>query len=109
MSEVATQAVDVVAREIGVSLGAARQSLEAYAEQPATPGALERCSELLHEVCGVLRVVEVYGAALLAEWPENAGGFANEPGCLAITLEVADGERIAIVEGGSDWLGRMPC
>jgi tRNA threonylcarbamoyladenosine biosynthesis protein TsaE len=50
-----------------------------------------------------------HGAALVAEWPENAGGFANEPGCLAITLEVADGGRIAIVEGGSDWLGRMPC
>ena len=75
MSEVATQAVDVVAREIGVSLGAARQSLEAYAEQPATPGALERCSELLHEVCGVLRVVEVYGAALLAEEMEHTARF----------------------------------
>ena len=75
MSEVATQAVDVVAREIGVSLGAARQSLEAHAEQPGTPGALERCSELLHEVCGVLRVVEVYGAALLAEEMEHTARF----------------------------------
>ena len=75
MSEVATQAVDVVAREIGVSLGAARQSLEAHAEQPGTPGALERCSELLHEVCGVLRVVEVYGAALLAEEMEQTARF----------------------------------
>ena len=75
MSEVATQAVDVVAREIGVSLGAARPSLEAHAEQPGTPGALERCSELLHEVCGVLRVVEVYGAALLAEEMEHTARF----------------------------------
>lgn len=49
------------------------------------------------------------GAALLAEWPENAGGFAHEPGCLSITLEVADSGRVAIVEPGSDWLGRMPC
>lgn len=49
------------------------------------------------------------GAALLAEWPENAGGFTQEPGCLSITLEVADSGRIAIVEPGSDWLGRMPC
>lgn len=49
------------------------------------------------------------GAALLAEWPENAGGFGHEPGCLAIALETADEGRIAIVEGGSDWLGRMPC
>jgi chemosensory pili system protein ChpA (sensor histidine kinase/response regulator) len=49
--------------------------LEAHAEQPGTPGALERCSELLHEVCGVLRVVEVYGAALLAEEMEHTARF----------------------------------
>ncbi|HTM94918.1 MAG TPA: tRNA (adenosine(37)-N6)-threonylcarbamoyltransferase complex ATPase subunit type 1 TsaE [Croceibacterium sp.] len=48
------------------------------------------------------------GAALIAEWPENAGGFAHEPGCLAITLEFADEGRGAIVEGGPDWLGRLP-
>lgn len=49
------------------------------------------------------------GAALLAEWPEHAGGFGNEAGCLSIMLEVAGSGRIAIVEGGVDWLGRMPC
>ncbi len=48
------------------------------------------------------------GAALLAEWPENAGGFAHEAGCLSITLETADEGRIAIVEPGADWLGRLP-
>lgn len=48
------------------------------------------------------------GAALIAEWPENAGGFANEPGCLAITLEIAGSGRKAIVEPGTDWLGRWP-
>lgn len=49
-----------------------------------------------------------YGAAMIAEWPDHAGGFAHEPGCLSITLEIADDGRIAIVEGGADWLGRMP-
>ncbi len=48
-------------------------------------------------------------AALLAEWPENAGGFAHEPGCLAITLESSESGRIAIVKAGQDWLGRVPC
>ena len=48
------------------------------------------------------------GAALLAEWPECAGGFAHEPACLSITLESAEEGRIAIVEPGADWLGRMP-
>lgn len=46
------------------------------------------------------------GAALLAEWPDHAGGFAHEPGCLSILLEAAEMGRIAIVEPGSDWLGR---
>lgn len=47
------------------------------------------------------------GAALIAEWPEQAGGFAHEPGCLSLTLESADEGRIAIVEPGRDWLGRL--
>lgn len=46
------------------------------------------------------------GAVLLAEWPENAGGFVHEPGCLAIRLEVSGAGRIAIVDPGSDWVTR---
>jgi tRNA threonylcarbamoyladenosine biosynthesis protein TsaE len=48
------------------------------------------------------------GSALIAEWPDHAGGFSHEPGCLSITLETAGEGRIAIVEGGADWLGRLP-
>lgn len=48
------------------------------------------------------------GAALIAEWPERAGGFEHEPGCLSIALEIAGSGRKAIVEGGRDWHGRMP-
>ena len=48
------------------------------------------------------------GALLIAEWPEHAGGFAHEPGCLAIFLEISGEGRIAIVEPGADWLGRLP-
>lgn len=52
------------------------------------------------------------GAVLLAEWPENAGGFAHERACLAIALEPqgesGEGGRIAIARGGPDWVGRMP-
>ena len=46
------------------------------------------------------------GAVLLAEWPEHAGGFGNEPGCLSIALEAAENGRRAIVTPGRDWLGR---
>ncbi|MCK9543641.1 MAG: tRNA (adenosine(37)-N6)-threonylcarbamoyltransferase complex ATPase subunit type 1 TsaE [Novosphingobium sp.] len=57
------------------------------------------------------------GAVLLAEWPDHAGGFAHEPGCLSVRLEDmpedvpedVGGGRIAIVEPGVDWLGRIPC
>ena len=48
------------------------------------------------------------GAALIAEWPEKAGGFAHEPGCLSIALEIAGSGRKAIVEPGRDWHGRWP-
>ncbi len=48
------------------------------------------------------------GAALIAEWPEKAGGFAHEPQCLSITLEFADDGRVAIVGAGNDWLERLP-
>lgn len=46
------------------------------------------------------------GAALLAEWPENAGGFSDEPGCLSITVESTENGRRAIVRAGRDWLER---
>ena len=48
------------------------------------------------------------GAALIAEWPEKAGGFTHEPGCLSIALEIAGNGRKAIVEAGADWHGRLP-
>jgi tRNA threonylcarbamoyladenosine biosynthesis protein TsaE len=48
------------------------------------------------------------GAALIAEWPEHVGGFATEPECLAIALEIAGDGRRAIVEPGEAWLGRLP-
>lgn len=48
------------------------------------------------------------GAALIAEWPEKAGGFAHEPACLSVTLEFADDGRKAVVEAGADWQSRWP-
>lgn len=46
------------------------------------------------------------GAVLLAEWPDNAGGFAHEAGCLSVALESTENGRRAIVRAGRDWLGR---
>ncbi len=48
------------------------------------------------------------GAALLAEWPDKAGGFAHEAACLSVHLENAHKGRKAIVTTGTDWLERLP-
>ncbi len=48
------------------------------------------------------------GAVLIAEWPDHAGGFAHEAGCLQIALEIAEDGRKAIVTAGNDWLERLP-
>ena len=48
------------------------------------------------------------GNALIAEWPERAGGFAHEPGCLNLKLEVRGEGRQAIVQPGEAWLKRWP-
>ena len=48
------------------------------------------------------------GAVLLAEWPDHAGGFAHEPGCLSILLESTENGRRAIVTPGRDWIERVP-
>jgi chemosensory pili system protein ChpA (sensor histidine kinase/response regulator) len=78
MSEVAEHTLHVVATELGVTLGEARAALEAFAERPAERAPLEICSARLHEVHGVLRVVEVYGAALLAEEMELVSRYLME-------------------------------
>lgn len=48
------------------------------------------------------------GAVLIAEWPDHAGGFEHEPGCLSIELQTVGAGRIAIARAGADWLTRLP-
>ncbi|MBX7495866.1 tRNA (adenosine(37)-N6)-threonylcarbamoyltransferase complex ATPase subunit type 1 TsaE [Qipengyuania sp. 6B39] len=47
-------------------------------------------------------------AVLLAEWPDHAGGFAHEAGCLSITLEKVGEGREAVVTAGENWQSRWP-
>ena len=75
MTELATQTLQVTAREIGVALNDARTALEAHVEQPGDVALLERCVSELHQVQGALRVLEIYGAALLAEEMEQVGRY----------------------------------
>lgn len=47
------------------------------------------------------------GGVLIAEWPDHAGGFAHEAGCLSIMLEIVGQGRKAVVEPGPDWIKRF--
>src|SRR5512138_2497639 len=67
MTEVSSQTLHIVARELASELNDARAALETFGEQQENLALLIKCNEHLRSVHGALRVAEVYGAALLAE------------------------------------------
>jgi chemosensory pili system protein ChpA (sensor histidine kinase/response regulator) len=71
MTDISSQTLHIVAKELNATLNDARAALEAYAERPDQRQLLEKCADQLHSAHGVLRLVEVYGAALLAEEMEH--------------------------------------
>ncbi|MEZ5500581.1 MAG: Hpt domain-containing protein [Steroidobacteraceae bacterium] len=75
MSEVSSQTLDLVGRELAATVGEARNALENFIEQPENTSLLERCVEDIHQAQGVLRVLEIYGAALLAEEMEQVARY----------------------------------
>ena len=78
MSEVSSQTLHLVAKELGNALNEARVALENFAEHGDNIDLLTQCAGRLHEIYGVLRVVEVYGAALLTEEMEHTARFLIE-------------------------------
>ncbi len=70
-TDISSQTLHIVAKELTATLNEARAALEAYAERTDQVAHLEKCAEQLHLAHGVLRLVEVYGAALLAEEMEH--------------------------------------
>ena len=75
MAEVAAQTYDLVGRELNVCFAEARAALELFAEQPDNPAPLQRCATELHRSQGVMRLLEIYGAALLAEEMEHVAHY----------------------------------
>ena len=75
MTDISSQTLHIVAKELAVTLNDARASLEGYAERSDQRALLEKCADQLHSAHGVLRLVEVYGAALLAEEMEQVAGY----------------------------------
>src|SRR5439155_6924121 len=75
MPEVDSQTFDIVGREVNATLAEARGPLETYVEQPDNVTLLERCAHDLHQVHVVLRVLEIYGVALLAGALEHGAQY----------------------------------
>jgi chemosensory pili system protein ChpA (sensor histidine kinase/response regulator) len=57
--------------ELDETLALARQSLEAYVDNPGDRDVMRACADNLHKVQGTLRMVELYGAAMVAEEMET--------------------------------------
>jgi len=57
--------------ELDETLRQARNALQIYVEEGEDPGQLKDCASLLHQVQGTLRMVELYGAAMVAEEMEQ--------------------------------------
>ncbi len=67
-----------VKKEIDETLNQARQALEAAVENPDDASQLGACAAHLHQVHGTLQMVELYGAALLAEEMELIVAALND-------------------------------
>ncbi len=71
INDLATHAFELVNKELASTLDAARAQLEDYVDGRAGADALLRTAEHLHAARGALKIVEIHGAALLAEEMEQ--------------------------------------
>lgn len=60
-----------VKQELDETLNQARQALEAYVDDPADTSLMRFCATYLHQVQGTLRMVELYGAAMVVDEMER--------------------------------------
>jgi chemosensory pili system protein ChpA (sensor histidine kinase/response regulator) len=71
INDLAAHAFELVSKELASTLDAARAELEGYVDGRAGPDALLKTAEHLHAARGALKIVEIHGAALLAEEMEH--------------------------------------
>ncbi len=74
MTDTAEPYLHWVGQELVSTLNEARVALEQYAEDNEQRDKLERVADLLHTAHGALHMVEIYGAALLAEEMVHVAG-----------------------------------
>src|SRR5688572_18467707 len=98
MPEVASQTLDLVGRELNNTLAEARTALETFVEQPENVALLQRCVGDLHQVQGVLRLLEIFGAALLAEEMEQVTKYLLTPASQKNQAETLDALMRAMVQ-----------
>jgi chemosensory pili system protein ChpA (sensor histidine kinase/response regulator) len=60
-------ALNWVKPALDATLAQARESLETYVDEPDNISLMRTCAEHLHQVQGTLRMVELYGAAMVVE------------------------------------------
>ena len=94
-----------VKQELDETLKQARQALEAYVEDQSDKSQLKYCATYMHQVQGTLRMVELYGAAMVIEEMEK------------VTLAIVDGQikqtddMLEVIMRGlvqmPDYLGRL--
>src|SRR5215471_7585290 len=94
-----------VKQELDETLRKSHQALEAYVEDPADASQMRFCASYLHQVQGTLRMVELYGAAMVVEEMERVA-----LGLLDGSIKAAD-ETYAILMRGivqlPDYLERL--
>jgi chemosensory pili system protein ChpA (sensor histidine kinase/response regulator) len=71
INDLAAHAFELVNKELASTLDAARAELEGYVDGRAGPDALLKTATHLHAARGALKIVEIHGAALLAEEMEQ--------------------------------------
>lgn len=92
--------LNLVKDELDATLKQAEGSLEAWVEDPANLAQLDTCIECFHQAWGVLRILEVAGAAELAHELEQAAQQVKAAG------EAAREGQIAALGSGIMVLGR---
>ena len=83
-----------VKQELDETLKQARQNLEAYVEDPADTSLMRFCATYLHQVQGTLRMVELYGAAMVTEEMERVA-----LGLLDGSIKAADDTYAILMRG----------
>ncbi|HET7608488.1 MAG TPA: hypothetical protein VFL84_07420, partial [Gammaproteobacteria bacterium] len=71
INDLAAHAFELVNKELSSTLDAARAELEGYVDGRSGPDALLKTAAHLHAARGALKIVEIHGAALLAEEMEQ--------------------------------------